>query len=46
MKWVVVDTNIIFSALLKKETRIREILDESSIQFCAPNFLIVEIFKH
>ena len=46
MKWVVVDTNIIFSALIKSESRIREALDNPEINFCAPNYLIAEIFKH
>ena len=46
MKWVVVDTNIIFSALIKSESRIREVLDNPEINFCAPNYLIAEIFKH
>ncbi|MCB0546326.1 MAG: PIN domain-containing protein [Phaeodactylibacter sp.] len=46
MKWVVVDTNIIFSALIKSESKIREILGHSEINFCAPNYLIAEIFKH
>ena len=46
MKWVVVDTDIIFSALIKSESKIREILGNSEINFCAPNYLIAEIFKH
>lgn len=46
MKWVIVDTNVIFSALLKKESKIKEVLSNTQYNFCAPNFLVVEIFKH
>ena len=43
---LVVDTNLIFSALIPKASRIREILFESNITFYAPNFLITEIYTH
>jgi len=43
---VVVDTNLIFSALIPQASRIREILFESKITFYAPNFLISEIYTH
>jgi len=43
---VVLDTNLIFSALIPKASSIREILFESSMSFYAPNFLISEIYKH
>ena len=43
---VVVDTNLIFSALIPKASRIRDILLESSLKFYAPNFLITEIYNH
>jgi len=43
---VVVDTNLIFSALIPKASKIRELLFESKITFLAPNFLITEIYKH
>lgn len=45
-KSLVVDTNLIFSALIPKSSRIREILFESNMLFFAPNFLITEIYKH
>lgn len=45
-KSVVVDTNLIFSALIPKASKIREILLESNLTFYAPNFLIAEIYKH
>ncbi|MCF8360435.1 MAG: nucleotide-binding protein [Prolixibacteraceae bacterium] len=45
-KSVVVDTNLIFSALIPKASKIREILFESNMTFFAPNFLITEIYKH
>lgn len=43
---VVVDTNLIFSALIPKASKIREILFESNRLFYSPNFLISEIYKH
>ncbi len=43
---VVVDTNLIFSALIPKASKIRDILFESNMTFFSPNFLIMEIYKH
>jgi len=43
---VVVDTNLIFSALIPKASKIREVLFESNLKFYSPNFLIAEIYKH
>jgi len=43
---VVVDTNLIFSALIPKASKIRDILLERNLSFYAPNFLIAEIYKH
>ena len=44
---VVVDTNIIFAALLHKEARLREaILTDKSHRFFSPRFVMVELFKH
>ncbi|MEI8366593.1 MAG: PIN domain-containing protein [Parachlamydiaceae bacterium] len=43
---VVVDTNLIFSALIPRASQIRDILFESNINFYSPNILISEIFKH
>lgn len=43
---VVVDTNLIFSALIPKASKIREILFESNMTLYSPNFLITEIYKH
>ncbi len=45
-KSVVVDTNLIFSALIPKASEIRDQLFENSMTFYAPNFLITEIYKH
>ena len=46
MKKVVVDTNILFSSLLAKNSRLREIFERLDCRFYTPNFLIVETFKH
>ncbi len=43
---VVVDTNLIFPALIPKASKIRDILLESNMTFYAPNFLIIEIYIH
>jgi predicted nucleic acid-binding protein len=43
---VVVDTNLIFSALIPKASKIREIIFESNMSFYSPNFLITEIYTH
>ncbi len=43
---LVIDTNLVFSALIPKASEIREILFESNIRFYSPNILISEIYKH
>lgn len=46
MKPIIVDTNILFAAMRSANSRIREILERTDLKFYAPNFLVVEIFKH
>jgi predicted nucleic acid-binding protein len=47
MKRVVVDSNILFSALISHHSRLREILlSDSDFTFFCPKFLFVELFKH
>ncbi|MEY2466845.1 MAG: hypothetical protein QOD03_1366 [Verrucomicrobiota bacterium] len=44
---VVVDTNILFSALVGSRSRPREILlMEAGLSFCCPRFVFSELFKH
>lgn len=44
---VVVDTNILFAALVGRRARLREaLLVEASVALFAPRFLFVELFKH
>lgn len=43
---VVVDTNIVFSALRLQYSAIRDTITDGRYRFYAPKFLIVEIFKH
>jgi predicted nucleic acid-binding protein len=43
---VVVDTNLIFSALIPKSSKIREILFDQNLTFYSPNYLISEVYKH
>lgn len=43
---VVIDTNLVFSALIPKASQIREILFEDNLDFYSPNILISEIYKH
>jgi predicted nucleic acid-binding protein len=46
MKNIIVDTNILFSALRSNNSKLRIILEKEDLHFYAPNFLMVEIFKH
>jgi predicted nucleic acid-binding protein len=44
---VIVDTNVLFSALVSSHSRLREILlMESDVAFCCPRFVFSELFKH
>ena len=43
---IVVDSNIIFSALLSKNSFFLETLLKEEYRFVSPNFLFTEIFKH
>lgn len=44
---VIVDTNILFAALISSRSRIREILfTQDNLHFSCPRFLFVELFKH
>jgi len=43
---VVVDANILFSALLKRENPYITILMNADCKFFAPKFVFVELFKH
>ena len=44
---VVVDTNVLFAALVSSRSRIREFLfTEKELDFSCPRFLFVELFKH
>ncbi len=44
---IVVDTNILFSALRSKDSVLRStLLNSKDKRFFAPNFLFSEIFKH
>lgn len=43
---VVVDTNLIFSALIPRASQIRELFFENKLTFYSPNYLITEIYKH
>jgi predicted nucleic acid-binding protein len=43
---VVIDTNIVFSALLKRESTIKKFILDPTNQLYTCNFLFVEIFKY
>lgn len=43
---IVIDTNIIFSMLLKRASRLRQEFFEQTDEFYSPNFVMVELFKH
>ncbi len=42
----VIDTNILFSALLKKESKIKTFILDPSNEFYSCNFTFVELFKY
>jgi predicted nucleic acid-binding protein len=42
----VVDTNLVFSALLPKASKIRDVLLDDKFTFYAPNFLVSELYRH
>ncbi len=46
MKKIIIDTNILFSALRGKNRNLRNILTIEKFQFYAPHYLFVELFKH
>ena len=43
---VVIDTNILFSALRSANRKTRRTLYRDDVEFFAPKFIIVEIFEH
>jgi len=43
---VIVDTNIIFSALLKKNSFFGELLLRDSVEYLMPKFAYIELFKY
>jgi putative PIN family toxin of toxin-antitoxin system len=43
---VVIDANIIFSALLSKNSQYRDLLLDEKYEFYSPNYVFLEIFKH
>jgi len=43
---VVVDTNVVFSALLSDNSKQREILLKTDYEFLSPNFIFIELFKY
>nr|MBP8016677.1 nucleotide-binding protein, PIN domain-containing protein [Candidatus Gracilibacteria bacterium] len=43
---IVIDTNIFISSLFKNGKKFREIIWNPDNEIFAPNFLVVEIFKH
>ena len=42
---VVVDTNIFFSATITQNERLRQALFTNEVEFVAPHFAIIELFK-
>ena len=43
---VVIDANILFSALLSKNSRYRDLLLAEKYELYSPNYVFLEIFKH
>lgn len=45
-KIIIVDTNVIVSALISNSGKIRQTLSNKDFEFVAHKFIIVELFKH
>ena len=43
---IIIDTNILFSALISTQSHLRDILLESEEEFYAPTYLFVELFRY
>lgn len=43
---IVVDVNILISALISGNRKIRRILSRKDLRFVSPKFIVVEFFKH
>lgn len=43
---VIVDTNILFSAMLSNGSPLRQTLNNQDLNFLAPNFIFLELFRH
>ena len=43
---IVIDTNVLFSALLKEESRLRDAFFKDGRSFFAPNYLFIELFRY
>jgi predicted nucleic acid-binding protein len=43
---IVVDTNILFSAIISQQSLFRKILFDDTLTLYAPNFAFVELFKY
>ncbi|MGH9946188.1 MAG: PIN domain-containing protein [Pyrinomonadaceae bacterium] len=43
---VIVDTNILISALISKNEKILQTLSSSNTSFVSTNYIVVELFKH
>ena len=43
---IIVDTNILFSAMLSNGSPLRQTLNNQDLEFLAPNFIFLELFKH
>jgi len=44
---IIIDTNLVFSALVTRGSRLRErLMTNEGARFCCPRFLFVELFKH
>lgn len=43
---IIVDTNILFSAMLSQGSDLRQILNNQDLAIFAPNYIFLELFKH
>jgi predicted nucleic acid-binding protein len=43
---IIVDTNILFSAMLSQSSHLRQTLNNQELEIFAPNYIFLELFKH
>jgi len=43
---IIIDTNILFSAMLSSGSHLRQTINNQDLEFFAPNYIFLELFRH